>query len=104
LENGNETVQHESETQQDETSESTTFDLGSLSHCVNDDCSLTNKTESIITNDHGKTTSVSFSSNVDIIEDSSVNVDIVEDTPYVSSINNLGTNESMLLTVNGQHL
>ncbi|EFX79941.1 hypothetical protein DAPPUDRAFT_318946 [Daphnia pulex] len=56
LENGNETVQHERETQQDETSESTTFDL-------------------------------------DIIEDSSVNVDIVEDTPYVSSINNLGTNE-----------
>lgn len=99
--NGNETVQHESETQQDETSESTTFDLGSLSHCVNDDCSLTNKTASINTNDHGKTTSVSFSSNVDIIEDSSVNVDIVED---VSSINNLGSNESMLLTVNGQHL
>ncbi|KZS02881.1 Uncharacterized protein APZ42_034532 [Daphnia magna] len=30
LENGNETVQHESETQQDETSESTTFDLGNI--------------------------------------------------------------------------
>lgn len=94
MENGNETVQHESETQQDETSESTTFDLGSLSHCVNDDFSLTDEPSSIITNDHWETTNVSFSSNVDIIEDTSVNVDIVEDSYCLNTLSQESTSST----------